>query len=136
MEMDFRKALLDTTQHLLVPINLEVWMEAALHQYARPAKLDGLMNLVVNSLEIEDVALFRFRSLEWTIEGTEGAVLSAVVCVVNFAVDDLGDDSVRMELTADRVSFHADANQVVGLEHIDCLLLSEGHAESQNPSQF
>src|SRR6476469_8592491 len=100
MEMDFRKALLDTTQHLLVPINLEVRMEAALHQYARSAKLDGLMNLVVNSLEIEDV----------------------------------GDDSVRMELPADGVSFHADANQVVGLEHLDCLLLSEGHAESQNPS--
>ena len=136
MEMDFRKALLDTTQHLLVPINLEVWMQAPLHQYARPAKLDGLMNLVVNSLEIEDVPLFGFWSLKWAIEGTESAVLSAVVCVIDVAIDDVGDDSVRMELPPDRVSFHADANQVVGLEHLDCLLLSEGHAESQNLCQF
>src|SRR5215469_4830031 len=61
VQVNFRKALLDATQHLLVPVDFQVRMEASLHQYARAAKLDGLANLVVNRCEVEDVSFFRLR---------------------------------------------------------------------------
>ena len=59
MQVDLRKALLDAAQHLLVPIDLEVGMQAALHQHARAAQFDRLADLVVDRFELEDVAFLR-----------------------------------------------------------------------------
>jgi hypothetical protein len=63
MQMNLRKALLDAAQHFLVPVNLQIGMQAALHQHARAAEFDGLANLLVDGVEIEDVAFFRRRAL-------------------------------------------------------------------------
>src|ERR1700747_1175111 len=57
MQMNLRKALADATQHLLMPLDLEIRMQSTLHQNACAAEFDRLANLVVNRLEIEKVAL-------------------------------------------------------------------------------
>ena len=56
--MNLREALLDTAEHALVPVDLEVRMEAALHENARAAEFDGLADFFVNGIEVEDVAFF------------------------------------------------------------------------------
>src|SRR5439155_2125374 len=88
-------------------------MQAALHKHASAAELDGLANLFVNRVEVEDVSLFRLRPLQWAIKRTERAVLGAEICVINVAVDDVGDHAFGMKLTADGIGFHTDADQVV-----------------------
>ena len=90
-------------------------MQAALHQHAGAAEFDGLANLFVDGVEIENVAFLRGGAFQRAIEGAEGAVLGAEVRVINVAVDDVGDRAFGMQLAADRVGFHADADQVVGV---------------------
>ena len=107
-------------------------MQAALHQHARAAKFDGLADLVVDRVEVEDVAFFRGRAFQRPVEGAEGAVLGAEVRVIDVAVDDVGDHALGMQLAAHRVGFHADADQVIGLEHLERLLLGQGHGEQFN----
>ena len=118
-------------QHLLVPVNLQVGMQTALHQHAGAAQFDGLANLVVNGFELEDVSLFRRGSFQRTIEGAEGAVLGAEIRVINVAVDDVGSHAFGMKLAAHRVGFHADADQVVGTEQVESLLFGQGHGRSR-----
>ena len=45
----------------LEPVDLEIGMNAALHQHAGAAHLQGLGDLLVDLLEVEDVAFFRAR---------------------------------------------------------------------------
>src|ERR1022692_4434707 len=93
--MHLRKTIFDAAQHFLVPVNLQVGMQAALHQYAGAAEFDGLANLFVDGVEIDDVSY----------------------------------GACGMKPAADRVGFHADADQVIGLEHLQRLLLGEGHLQ-------
>ena len=97
-------------------------MQSALHQHARSTEFDGLADLLVNRIEVEDVAFLRGRSLQRPVKRTKGAVLGAEVGVVNIAVDDVGDHAFRMQLAAHSIRFHADADQVVGLKHLQRLL--------------
>src|SRR5271170_6739549 len=114
-----------------MPVNFEIGMEAALHENARPAKLNRLADFVVNGLEFEDVSLFGFRALQRTIEGAKSAVLGAVVRVINIAIDDVGDHALGMQLAAHGVGFHADADQIVRAEEIEGLLFAERHNRSE-----
>src|SRR5437870_9298510 len=116
--MNLRKSLLDATQHLLVPVNFQIGMQAALHQNSGAAEFDGFANLVVDRFEIEDVSLFSFGSLQWTIKRAERAVFGAEVRVINVAIDDVGDHALGMQFTAHGVSFHADADKVIGAKQI------------------
>ena len=59
VQMNFRKALLDAAEHLLVPVDLEIGMQASLHEHAGAAEFDGLANLFVDGVEVENVAFFR-----------------------------------------------------------------------------
>src|SRR5438094_10547195 len=118
MQVNLGKSLLDATQHLLVPVNFQIGMQAALHQHACAAKFDRLANLVVDRFEIEDVPLFSFGSLQWTIKRAECAVLGAEVRVMNVAIDDVSDHALGMQFTADGDRFHADADQVIGAKQI------------------
>src|SRR3982074_726179 len=112
--MNLGKALPDAPQHLLVPINLEIGMQSALHQNAGSTELDRFANLVVNGFEIEDVSFFCLWALERPIEGAKGAVLGAEIRVVNIAVDDVSRNAFGMQLAPYSVGFHANANQVIG----------------------
>src|SRR5207245_937817 len=114
MQVNLGKSLLDATQHLLVPVNFQIGMQAALHQHACAAKFDGFANLVVDRFEIEDVPLFSFGSLQWTIKRAERAVFGAEVRVINVAIDDVGDHALGTQFAPDGVGAHADAAPVVG----------------------
>ncbi len=125
--MNFREALLDAAQHLLMPVNFQVGMQAALHQHSGSAQFDSLTNLFVNGFEIEDVSLFGLGPFQRTIEGAESAVFGAVVGVINVAINDVGGHAFGMKLAAQGVGFHADANQIIGMKKVESLLLGQGH---------
>src|SRR5258706_7818412 len=97
MQMNLRKALFDAAQHLLVPVDLEVGMEAALHQDSGTAKLDGLADLFVDGVEIEDIAVLRGGAFQRAIEGAEGAGFGAEVGGVEVAVDVIGEGAFRLK---------------------------------------
>src|SRR5208282_2750225 len=96
--MNLREPLLDSSEHLLVPVNLQIRMQPALHQYARAAQLDRLTDFFVDGLKIQDVALFRGGSFQWPVERAKGAVFRAEIRVIDVAVDDVGDHAFRMQL--------------------------------------
>ncbi len=96
-------------------------MQAALHEDAGAAEFDGLANLFVDGVELEDVTFFRGRSFERAIKGAEGAVLGAEVSVIDVAVDDVGDRAFGVKLSAEGVGFHADADEVVRVEEVEGL---------------
>ncbi len=127
MQMNLRKTLFDSAQHFLVPVDLEIGMQAALHQHSGAPELDGLADFFVDGVELEDVTFFRRGAFQRAIEGAEGAVFGAEVGVVDVAVDDVGDRAFGMQLAPHRVGFHADADQVVGVEHLESLGFGEGH---------
>src|ERR1700680_3520582 len=118
MQMNFRESLLDAAQHFFMPLDLQIGMQSALHQYTCPAKLRSLANFLVDRVEIEDVSLFRPTPLNATIERAEGLIIGAEVGVINIAVDDVRHGAFGMHLSADRVRFHANPDQVVGLKHL------------------
>ena len=57
-------------------------MQASLHEDAGAAEFDGLANLFVNGVEVEDVTFGCRGALERTIEGAERAVFRAEVRVI------------------------------------------------------
>jgi hypothetical protein len=126
MKMDF-EPLLNAAQHLLVPINLEIGMQASLHQHSCAAEVHGLANLVVDRIELEDVSLFRLRPFQRTVKRAEGAVFGAEVRVIDVAINDVRDHTLGMELAAKGVGFHADADEIVGAVEVEGLGAGEGH---------
>jgi len=131
MQVNLGKSLLDATQHALVPLDLQIGMQATLHQNSGAAEFDGFANLVVDRFQIEDVPLFGFGSFQWTIKRAECAVLGAEVRVINVAIDDVSDHALGMQFTAHGVSFHADADQVIGAKQIYSLCFGEGHSATK-----
>ncbi len=114
-------------QHLLVPVDFEVGMQASLHQDTGAAEFDGLANFFVDGVEVEDVALFGGGTLERAIERAEGAVFGTEIRVINIAIDDVGDGAFGMQAAADGVGFHADSDEVVGVEQVEGLLFGQRH---------
>src|SRR4029077_15871886 len=105
-------------------------MQAALHQYASASKFLGLANLVVDGLEFKDISLFGLRALQRAIESAESAILGAEVCVVNVAIDDVGDHALGVALAAQPVGFHANPDQVIGAVEFEGLLFGQGHVDT------
>ena len=126
MQVNF-ETLLDSAQHLLVPVNLQIRMQTALHQHTRAAKLDRLANFLVNSIEVEDVSFLRLWPLQWTIKRAECAIFSAEIRVINIAINDVGDHAFGMQCAANSVGFHADADEIVGAVEIEGLGVGQGH---------
>ena len=103
-------------KQILVPFDLQIGMQAALHENAGAAQVDGLLDLVEDDFLGQDVA---FGVAHGPVEGAEAAVFGAEVGVVDVAVDDVGDDALGMQLAAHGVGLHADADQVVGPKQIE-----------------
>src|SRR6266700_6647521 len=122
--MDFGKALFHSTQHALVPVDLQIGMEAALHQHSGATELDGLTNLLVDRIEFEDVSFFRLRPFQWTVKRAKGAILRAEICVINVAIDNVSDHALGMQLAPDGISFHTDSDQIVRAVEVERLLMS------------
>src|SRR5258708_6884430 len=109
MQMYLRETLFNSAQHLFVPVDLAIRMQAALHQHSGAPEFDGLADLFVDGVEIENVAFFRGGAFQRTVEGAEGAVLGAEVGVINFSGNDVGDPALRMKLAAHPAPFHSSA---------------------------
>src|SRR6266853_576133 len=134
--MNLRKALLDAAKHLFVPVDLEIWMQPALHQHASPAEFDCLANLFIDSVEVEDVAFLRGWPFQRTIKRTEGAIFGAEIGVVNIAVDDVGYGAFGMYFAAEGVGLHANPDEIIGLKHLQSLLFSQGHPLLRSKEYF
>ena len=72
---------------------------------------------VADFLERPDVSI---RSPGPSIESTESTNYVADVCVVNIAVDDVGDDVVGVSSLANFVGGHTDSRDIVRFEQTRC----------------
>src|ERR1700736_4110228 len=113
------KTILDRAQEILVPFDTELGMEAALHEDAGTAQLDGLPDFVEDHFLRMHVAL---GVAHGTVKGAETAVLGAEIGVVDIAVDDVADNAVRVQPPAHGVRGHSDADKVITVEKIDGFL--------------
>ncbi len=86
------EALLDGAQQVLIPLDAQLRMQAALHQDARAAQVDGLLNLFEDDFLRMDVA---FGVAHGPVEGAEAAIFGAEIGVVDVAVDDVADHAFR-----------------------------------------
>src|ERR1700722_6410165 len=120
------KAILDGSQQVFIPFNLQVGVQAALHQNTGTAQIDGFLNLVEDHILRMHVA---FLVAHGTVEGAETAILSAKIGVVDISVYDVAHHAVRMQLAAHRVSGHPNADQIVAVINIDCFL-ARHHTET------
>ena len=90
-----RVARLDRAEQVLVPVDVEIGMVAALHQEGRAAERERLLDLLEDHRLRQDVALARIARP--AVEGAEVAVRDADVRVVDVPVDD-ERDLVRVRL--------------------------------------
>src|ERR1041385_5473547 len=105
-------------------------MQAALHQHTRAAQFYRLAGFVVNRFEIENVSFARQFALQRPVESAKRTVLGTKVSVINVAVNDVGNHALRMQLFPHRIGFHTYSNEIVRLEHLKGLWLSDGHERS------
>src|ERR1019366_7168048 len=78
----------------------------------------------------QDVA---FRRAGGAIEGAKAAVLRAEVGVVDIAIDDVADHTFGVPLAADAVGFHADGDEVVGVEQVEGCLAGDHSGSAYDP---
>src|SRR5436190_13598122 len=116
------KALLDRAQQIFVPLDLEIGMQAALHQDAGSTQVDGLLDLVEDRFLRQDIALGMPHR---AVESAEAAIFRTEIRVVDVAVDNVADYAFGMQLAAHRVGRHTDTDQVIALEHLN--RFSAGH---------
>src|ERR1041385_650522 len=89
MNVDLWKLRLQVGEQIEIPLFGQFRMMTALHQDLRPAERDRLFDLAIDFIEgdhIRVIVLFRsIKRAELTINVTD-------VCVVDVAIDDVGDD--------------------------------------------
>src|ERR1700722_15857963 len=124
------EAVLDGAQQILIPLDFQLRVQSALHQNAGTAEVDGLLNLVENHFLRMDVA---FRMTHGPVERAEAAILGAEIRVVDIAIDNVAHHPVRVQLAANGISRHPDANEVVAVIKFKCFF-ARHHAETFFPS--
>ena len=67
------------------------------------------------------------RSLQRAVKGAEVAILGAEIGVVDVAIDDVGDHALGMQAAAHGIRLEAQADQVGGVEVVECLLAGDAH---------
>src|SRR6266850_4462913 len=102
-------------------------MQAALQQNSGAAELQHFVDFLVDLLEGQDVAIL---GAERAVERTEGAILGAEICVIDVAVDLVGNDARIIFLKTQLMRSHSDANEVNGFEHLQGLLFRQSHKYS------
>ena len=93
VQLEVRIARLHAAEQVLVPRDRQVGVVAALQQQLVAAERDRLVDLAVDLVEAEDVAV---GVPDLAVERAEVAARDADVGVVDVAVDDVGDDAVGM----------------------------------------
>ena len=92
-----RKAIFDVAEQLFVPLELELGVQAALHENLIAAEIERFLDFLVELVAIEDVAFGRFRR---AVERAEIADRGADVRVVDVAVDVVGAVILGVEARA------------------------------------
>src|SRR5438132_9560111 len=105
---------LDRVEEILVVVDREVGVVAALHEEARAAERDRLLDLLEDDRLREEVALARVAGT--AVERAEVAVGVADVRVVEVAVDDEGDAGWVGLPVAELVRRAAHGDEVARLE--------------------
>src|SRR5207245_8739748 len=100
-------------------LDAQVGMQPALQENAGSAEREHFVNLLVDGFERKQITFLR---AEGTVKGAKRAVLGAEIGVVDVAVDLIRGDARGGLLLADLIGGHADAQQVIGLEHFESLL--------------
>src|SRR5258708_29490923 len=95
MAPDLWETALDRAQQVFVPLDLEVGMQAALHQDAGAAEVERLLDLREDYFVGMKVP---FGAAHGPIERAEAAILGAEIRLVDVAVDDVADDALRTQL--------------------------------------
>src|SRR5947209_2996997 len=119
VELKVRVSRVQRAQEFFVPLQGEVRVQTALHQHARAAERDGLVNLLANLLEGSDI---RVGLSGPPVESAEGADDVADVRVVDVAVNDVRDDASGVLATPNLVRRRAHSRDVVRLEKDGALL--------------
>ena len=89
MNVDLRILGADVRKRFQVEIDAQFWMVAALKEYLHTSFGREFIELLINLLDTENIMiLVSFGS----IEGAELAIDVADVCVVDVAINDIGDD--------------------------------------------
>src|SRR5437016_14507121 len=107
------------TQKIFVPLNSKVRMQPALHQDARAAERNRLVNLRANLIDRAHVGVGRARP---AIERAERADDVTYIRIVNVSIDDVGNYVIRMTSFPHFVGRGAYASNVVGLEQRGAVL--------------
>ena len=118
VDIHLRKVPLDVAQQFFVPLDLEIGMQAALHQNLIAAQIDGFLDFFQQHVAIEHVAFFVLRL---AVEGAEIADGGADVRVVDVAIDVVGAIRLGMKPPRDRVGRPAQRGQIVRFEQAQAL---------------
>src|SRR5688572_22307820 len=114
-----RVTRLNSRQEILVIIDLQIRMNAALHQDTGATESDRFFDLFVDHMIRKNVSL---RVALYPVERTERAKLLADIGVVDVAIDDIADDIIRMPADSDAVSRFSQIEQVRVFEEQDRLI--------------
>src|SRR5205807_8843886 len=108
---------LDRGEEILVVVDAEIWMMAALHEQAGAAEGERLLDLLEDDRLRQEVALALVAGP--AVEGAEVAVRDADVRVVEVAVDDERDLPRIVEPVADLVRSAPDGDEVARPQELE-----------------
>src|SRR5947208_14110177 len=114
---------LDRGEEILVVVDAEIGMMAALHEQAGAAEGERLLDLLEDDRLRQQVALAPVSGP--AVEGAEVAVGDADVRVVEVAVDDERDALRVVQPVTDLVRGAADGDEVAGAEELDSVLVRD-----------
>ncbi len=124
MQVNLRVARFQRSKKIFVIADLQVGMQTALKQNPGAAKFEHFFDLRVDGFERQNVAILRAKR---AVECAKRAVFRAEIRVVDVAVDLIGGDARIVFLHSQLMRGHADADEIIGLEHFERLLFSNSH---------
>src|SRR6266536_1839949 len=113
MQLKFGVFCVQSSKQVLVPLDIKIRMQAALHQHAGAAESDGFVDSFTDLFYRMNVCI-RFSGP--AIKRAKGADDIADVGIIDVAVDDVGDDITRIFSLAYLIRGQPDANKIVGCE--------------------
>ena len=116
----YRELSFNRPQQINIIIEVEVWMEPALHQDLRAALRDSLPYFIE---KFPFAQYIRVLITLVPVKGAEFTLVDADVRVIDIAVDYKTDIAVRMKGPAHIVGHHAESEKIRILKKVKSLLL-------------
>ena len=112
----------DGTQKILIVINLQLRVHSALQKYPGSSKRQRLFYLLEDYFFGKEIAFPVFRLAIEIAESTSG---DTNICVVDIAIDEEGDDTLRVQSPTDLVSSESNLLKLGRSEQQQRLLLTD-----------